>query len=214
MAYRPFYTPSAAFDDTRLRDAGHDDMQACLHRWLDYSFGADRRGIDGAMSRRFRGVTYELIWLGLEHMLTIEGRVVGFVDVMTQWRRHEPYFNQHQRPVGTPPLKEFAPDIYELYEVKPTIGQAGGLLRQLRVMQHIADKAISGSHGRNHRVVVTPVVPAKDPKLAVFSYMWRSGILTYQGDPMAPDPACLQSAVDDEFKFLRQPYVALPEWVK
>lgn len=216
MAYRPFYTPSAAFDDTRMRDAGHDNMQGCLHRWVGY--GADVTQCNNKANPYIcdfgLGVGYKLALLTTELPLTIEDRVVGFVDVAAHWEREPlpapvPVFNEKTRLYVIP--KQPPKWIWELYEVKPVIGQAGGLLRQLIMLRRIAARALYRSNSEETtQFAITAAVSCNDPKLGVFRYMWRGGILA--GDPRYfSDEGWLQSDVTDAFNLLQEPRLSYTE---
>jgi hypothetical protein len=148
-------TPSEAHDSARNRDAGHDEMQAEVWRWLNKQRATVSLTSDGP-TREF---TFAVA--NVEEPLYVKGRILAWVDVCA---RYESFISANHNS-----------SIIYAFEIKPKIWSVGAVIRQCITIGSILER--SGSI----RSRVTAVVPHDDPKISLLieTYgdvlAWRDG---------------------------------------
>ncbi|HET6608856.1 MAG TPA: hypothetical protein VFG62_19430 [Rhodopila sp.] len=138
-------TPSEAYETGRARDAGHDNMQARLMlRLRDNPIAWD-----GDEKPRDVDILAE------QPIEVSAGRIVAFADIAER------------------ATFEGGKNAWRIYEIKPSIGSAGALVRQCRVLEQL----LSG-----RAAIVIPVVMGNDPKLGDFKILWDDRIILMSDD--------------------------------
>ena len=153
-------TPSEWHDQTRGRDAGHDQMQIDVWQWLTDNPPPVKN--EGREYRR-RKVIFEACF---EHTRTI----TCFADICEVFDATEKLNSGH--------VVQWTQ--YRAYEIKPVISSVGGLIRQLAALSTAIESAVTAS-----KVTVLPVVRLKDPKFDLllrvcpFWAYWDDNELTF-----------------------------------
>lgn len=144
------------------RDAGHDELQAEVYRFLKRAEPATTKiaARGGAPDRVFRRASIEV-----EYPFVRENRVIGFADVCEVWHEEK----TDRLTVGGV--------LYKVFEIKPRIYSVGAIIRQCK-----ATRQLMLSVGNYHNsgwsgpalCRVTAVVPHDDPKVALLKEMFEN----------------------------------------
>jgi hypothetical protein len=156
-------TPSGWHDDAQSRDAGHDEMQAGVYRFLR-SMGEkklEKADLHGTVLYDRAGVYFECPFY-------YEGRISTFIDICVHFAK-------------SGDGKEYAThkNILFCYEIKPKIYSVGATIRQCRATKDAVSRGSFHRVSSGHRlynetpeVHVVPVVPYNDPKLDLLAEFW------------------------------------------
>lgn len=136
------------------RDAGHDEMQAAFYRVLQSrrDSGHTIKCDDG----KIRELKCE--WVGIERPFVSQGRLLGFADLAAR------YSDDHAT-------------LWLFYEIKPSIGSVGAVIRQCRAIAVLSERTLRERHSANQLpFMVHPVVYDDDPKLALLQELYPTVI--------------------------------------
>lgn len=155
-------TPSRWHDDAHGRDAGHDEMQAAVFRFL-----RERPRLINAGAEEEK--PYVRHKIEVEYAFEEAGVLFGFADIC------DIYVKDLER-------SAYTETYYFVYEIKPRITSVGGLIRQCRAtfITALRSGGISSGWGtpsrRAPRVMVIPVVPRDDPKIELLKEMYTGAV--------------------------------------
>jgi hypothetical protein len=157
-------TPSGWHEDAQSRDAGHDEMQAGVYRFMESKW---QKRLE--KTEYNKTAVYERAGIYFECPFYKDGRIVTFIDVCVTFAklRDEKQLGGHK-------------NIIFCYEIKPRIYSVGATIRQCRATKHAV---LTGSFYRQNgqwgssrdetpEVHVSPVVPYDDPKLDLLAEFW------------------------------------------
>lgn len=152
-------TPSGWHDDASNRDAGHDELQAAVYRWLVKC---------GPKFKRFmrcnKPSEYHREGVEIEAPLLLKGSVLCFTDVCATFR-HTPDRGRDEY-------------LLEIFEIKPRISSVGGVIRQCKHMAILANRwRPRDSDYHIPQVIVRAVVPYDDPKISLLSEMYGASLV-------------------------------------
>jgi len=149
-------TPSGWHDDTRSRDAGHDEMQLAVLRKLK---SREPEPIPGRFNEvyKFRGVYAEFPFY-------LNGQIIAFADVCEVFRTDKAGYGGYYEL------------FYVAYEIKPRILSVGGVIRQALALDSAIERAKQGRQSTANQCRVIPVVPAHDPKIDLLREMYNGSI--------------------------------------
>jgi hypothetical protein len=152
-------TPSGWHDDAHGRDAGHDEMQSGVYRFLDQS--------EKQISVKDGGklVNYDRKYIDFECPFYSDGRIITFVDVCLLFSKSD---DKEQ---------DWRDEIILCYEIKPKIYSVGAVVRQCHATAHAVRRgSIYSGYVRPGEkkplVYVVAVVPHDDQKRDLLAEFW------------------------------------------
>lgn len=158
-------TPSGWHDDARHRDAGHDDVHVGVWRHLRDRENASYQWKSPKTGNR---IAYPRVSIEFEKAFGEHDRIFCFADISEHYRCAD----------GV---------LIIAYEIKPRIESVGALVRQcaaLRLSIEASYRRESASWGAGPDVLVRPVVPFGDPKIAMLREVMGSVVLAWTGSSL------------------------------
>jgi len=157
-------TPSGWENDTRGRDAGHDELQLTLWRYLK------KRPTEPIQTKN--DGTFSRVSVTVEHPFMVKGIPIAFADVCEVFRSdqvtYDNYWNYR----------------YVAYEIKPRIYSVGGIIRQCMALEVAIERSgPTRASGKKPEAVVVPVVLRSDPKAEMLKEMYGPNVWTWD-DPV------------------------------
>jgi len=161
-------TPSGWENDTRGRDAGHDDLQLRIWRYLkDRASASMETKDDGIFSR---------VAVTVEHPFKVKGIPIAFADVCEVFRSdkttHDGYWVYR----------------YTAYEIKPRIYSVGGIIRQCKALEVAIERSGPERSTKKPEAIVVPVVFRTDPKVEMLKEMYTGTVWTWDDPVWSADP--------------------------
>ena len=154
-------TPSGWHQDASGRDAGHDEMQAGVFRFMKHK--EHTLPLDPGNGKV---AVYKRVGIYFECPFFLAGRISTFVDVCLHFQSTEAD-GYRQRD-----------EALVCYEIKPRIYSVGAVVRQCHATAHAVEQGsvhggyVNPGFRKKPRVLVIPVVPADDPKVRLLAEFW------------------------------------------
>jgi len=157
-------TPSGWENDTRGRDAGHDELQLTIWRYLNKRPAAPRHTKNDG--------TFNRIAVTIEHPFMVKGIPIAFADVCEVFRSDKV------------PYDGYWSYRYVAYEIKPRIYSVGGIIRQCLALEVAIERSgPTMANGKKAEAFVVPVVLRSDPKVEMLKEMYSGNVWTWD-DPV------------------------------
>lgn len=163
-------TPSGWHDDARGRDAGHDQLQIEVWRYLK------EHGETEAKAKSYPLEEYRRTSVDVEHPFVVGGRISVFADVCEVF--------VHSPMIGNDIARRR--HLFRIFEIKPKVWSAGAAIRQATAIYHAVWKWRESREAYQPPLVsVAIVVPFDDPKLLLLREMYHGQVWAWKdGGPI------------------------------
>ncbi len=156
-------TPSGWHDDARNRDAGHDEMQVAVWKYIN-----KRRWETFELWKH----EYRISRIDFERAFISDGAIVGFADVCEEFVHN--------------PAQGMRYLFLRIWEIKPKIYSVGAIVRQCQairiLLRNWKEDKRSHTSPSVRLVTVIPVCKPDDPKLSLLIEVENESVACWNGE--------------------------------